>query len=186
MSVKMLGRIFCVVKVFMLRLKFGKRLEIKPGRQIIRADTEITIGKDARLSIDSINVNTNVHLECKRGEMKLGRGVILNRNCIIACRHKITIGDNCLFGPNVCIYDHDHLYDSNGVSPDKFKCSEIIIEDSCWIGANAVILRGTHIGKNSVIGAGIVVNGSIPSNSLVLSVKETRAIPINFFTTKCK
>jgi len=182
----MFGRIFCRLKVLTLKLKYGKRLDIKRGAQVLRADTEIKIGRDARLSIGSVNVNTNVHIECECGELKIGRGVILNRNCIVACRHKIIIGDNCLFGPNVCVYDHNHLYGEKGVCPDKFRCSEIIIEDSCWIGANSVILRGTHIGKNSVVGAGAVVRRNIPSGSLVLPSGEIRAVPIRLILNKDK
>jgi acetyltransferase-like isoleucine patch superfamily enzyme len=66
----------------------------------------------------------------------------------------------------------------------EFKCSDIIIEDGCWIGAGAIILRGTHIGRNSVIEAGSVIRGKIPPNSLVSTVRETRIIPAALFTGK--
>ncbi|MCX4313573.1 MAG: DapH/DapD/GlmU-related protein [Clostridia bacterium] len=39
----------------------------------------------------------------------------------------------------------------------------IIIEDDVWIGVNAVILDGVHIGKGAVIGAGAVVTKNIGS-----------------------
>lgn len=180
----MLGKINCLCKILILKLRYGKRLDIRPKGQIIRADTKIKIGKCARISVGTLSVNTNTHIECERGELKIGRGVIFNRNCIVACREKITIGDNCLFGPNVCLFDHDHLYGPEGVSPDKFICSEIKIGDSCWIGANTVILRGTHIGKNTVVCAGSVVKGEIPAGSLVLPAAQTRNIPLSFFSER--
>jgi acetyltransferase-like isoleucine patch superfamily enzyme len=37
-----------------------------------------------------------------------------------------------------------------------------IISDDVWIGANAVILPGVHIGRHSVVGAGSVVTKDIP------------------------
>ena len=49
----------------------------------------------------------------------------------------------------------------------------VVIGDNVWIGANAVILKGTYIGSNTVIGAGTVVSGSIPPKSLVFDRKET-------------
>ena len=177
----MCGKVFSVIKLLALKVRFGKRLKIEKIRQIIRVDTEINVGKDALLSIASINVNKNVHFVCEHGELNIGSGVVFSMNCIVVCWQKIKIGDNCLFGPNVCIYDHDHVFNIGGVLPNEFKCSEIIIEDGCWIGAGTIILRGTHIGKNSVIGAGIVVKGDIPPSSLVLSSRETKIIPLSFF-----
>ena len=38
----------------------------------------------------------------------------------------------------------------------------VTIEDDVWIGANAAILDGTHIGRGAVIAAGAVVAGKIP------------------------
>jgi acetyltransferase-like isoleucine patch superfamily enzyme len=178
----MFGKVICKIRLFVLKIIYGKRLKIDKAKQIIRADTEIYIGKDAFLSIGSVNINTNVHLICEHGEMTIGRGVIFNMNCITACWHKIEIGNNCIFGPNVCMYDHDHMFGIYGVSKNEFTCSEIIIEDGCWIGAGVIILRGTHIGRNSVIGAGTVVKGVIPPNSLVFANREVKTIPLDFFS----
>ena len=40
--------------------------------------------------------------------------------------------------------------------------------------ANCVILRGTKIGDNCVIGAGTVVKGEIPANSVVYQERNNR------------
>jgi acetyltransferase-like isoleucine patch superfamily enzyme len=182
----MLLKILSILKLVILKLRFGKRLEIKSIRQNFRLGTEIVVGKNAFLSLGRVSFRTNVHLLCDLGEMHIGNRVVFNRNCIVACRQRINISDRCLFGPNVCIYDHDHAYSAEGVSPTEFKCSEIIIEDGCWIGAGAIILRGTHIGRNTIIEAGSVVKGIIPSDSIVTTIRETRSIPASFFTGKSK
>ena len=39
-----------------------------------------------------------------------------------------------------------------------------------WIGSGAVILAGTTIGDNTVIGAGSVVKGNIPSGVVAAGV----------------
>lgn len=106
------------------------------------------------------------------GYLTVGKNVYFNEYCRVICRDKIMIGDNTLFGPNVCIFDHDHTFDYNGVSRDEFKCSPVIIEENCWIGVGTIILRGTHIGKGTIIGAGSIVKGEIPAHSLVKCSKD--------------
>ena len=45
---------------------------------------------------------------------------------------------------------------------------DIIIENDVWIGDNAIILSGAHIGEGSVIGAGSLISRNIPSYSIVV------------------
>lgn len=177
----MLIKVISAILQVLLKLRYGRRLMIHNSRQIIRLNTRFNIGKSGFISIGSMSVHHNVHISCISGELNIGDGVSLNRNCIIVCHKKIQIGDNCQFGPNVCVYDHDHFFDEKGVSHDQFRCSDIIIEKGCWIGAGCIVLRGTHIGENTVIEAGMVVRGNIPPNSIVMSTRETRIIPLSFF-----
>lgn len=113
------------------------------------------------------------------GKMEIGNSVFVNRNCSFVCQDFITIGDNCAFGPNVVIYDHDHKFGRNGIESD-YKTAPIVIENNCWIGAGVIILRGTYIGEGSVIGAGTVLKGKIPPHSLVTSQgnRELCIVPI--------
>ena len=177
----MISRIMSVFLQIVLKIRYGKRLKINSVRQIIRLSSKIQVGKTGYVTLGGLWVQPNVYIKCSCGELSIGNGVSFNRNCVVVCRKKITIGDNCLFGPNVCIFDNDHLINENGVSKDQFKCSDIIIENGCWIGAGCIILRGTHIGENTVIEAGMVVKGNIPPISVVMSTRESRAIPMSFF-----
>jgi acetyltransferase-like isoleucine patch superfamily enzyme len=43
----------------------------------------------------------------------------------------------------------------------------VIIEDDCWIGANACILSGVTLGRGSVVAAGAVVSRSTKPGSVV-------------------
>ena len=93
----------------------------------------------------------------------------MNVGCIVVCRKKITIGNNVAFGPNVLVYDHDHIMDStDGINSSSYNTGNIIIGDNTWIGAGTIILLGTHIGKNCVSGAGSVVKGSVPDNTRLI------------------
>lgn len=110
------------------------------------------------------------------GKLVIGNGVFFNNNVNCVCRNSVCIEDGCRFGPNVCIYDHDHVFDKNGVT-DEYRLGEIYIGKGSWIGANVVVLRGTHIGEGCVIGAGVIVKGDIPPHSLVTA--ENRKLSIN-------
>ena len=44
----------------------------------------------------------------------------------------------------------------------------IIIGNNCFIGARVTLLPGTQVGDNVIIGAGAVVKGTIPANSIVV------------------
>ena len=86
-----------------------------------------------------------------------------------------------MFGPNVHIHGGNHecfarsasiFIDSGSKKPGDD--GEVIIEDDCWIGACAVILKGVRIGKGSVIGAGAIVTKDVPPYSIYI----TKATPI--------
>lgn len=82
-----------------------------------------------------------------------------------------------MFGPNVCVFDHNHKFDMEGVKPE-YSSGAIHIGKKCWIGSGAIILKGTTIGDGCVIGAGTVVSGNIPAHSLVTSNRDMLIQPI--------
>ncbi len=100
----------------------------------------------------------------------IGANCFFNNYCSITARKSVTIGDNCIFGENVKIYDHNHKYNdlSMPIGKQGFSSKEIVIEDNCWIASNVIILKGVHIGANSVIGAGVIVYKDVPENSVVV------------------
>ena len=75
------------------------------------------------------------------------------------------------------IYDHDHKFGEDGIR-SGYNTAPVMIEKNCWIGAGVIILRGTHIGEGSVIGAGCVVKGEIPPHSLVTADRSLSINPI--------
>ncbi|MDO5124493.1 MAG: acyltransferase [Eubacteriales bacterium] len=99
-------------------------------------------------------------------KLKIGRGTYFNSGCNIGALESVTIGEQCLFGPNVCVFDNNHDFDAGGV---KFtnNTSPVTIGDRCWLASNVVVLKGASIGNNCVIGAGCVIKGNIPDGSIV-------------------
>lgn len=101
------------------------------------------------------------------GELKIGQRVYMNRYSMVSAHGFIEIGDNCIFGPGVRIYDNNHCFDSVHGVKTGLSIGRVQIGKNCWIASNVVILKDTKIGDNCVIGAGRVVKGEIPSGSIV-------------------
>lgn len=145
----------------------------------ISANTEISVDKGAKLEIGNrFNMRGSARIRVREnGKLLIGNSVSLNVNNMIACHESVEIGDDVQFSPNVQIYDHDHDYRAEGgVKAGKYKTSPVRIGNNVWIGANVVILRGTIIGDNCVIGAGAVVTGNIPCDSVVVQKRCTEYI----------
>lgn len=153
-------------------------------KQYNQTKFEDTIKKDNILSELFAKIGNNVKIDvpfyCDYGQhISIGNNVIININCTFVDCNKITIGNNVLIASNVQIYTATHPVNINDRLLDNWSYNNphaffntyalpVTIEDNVWIGGGVIILPGVTIGKNSVIGAGSVVNKSIPPNSLAV------------------
>lgn len=168
----MLRKLRMIIVTLLTRVLHPCGLSIH-GIQDLRFNTEFVIKNNGHITLGKrTTVFNRVTLSANGGKLTLGNHVFFNRNCIAVALQQITIGDNCIFGPGVIVYDHDHKFNSNGIILGEYNTSPIIIDNNCWIGANVTILRGTHIGEGCVIGAGTVVKGDISPHSLVTNNRE--------------
>lgn len=131
---------------------------------------------------DYNNVSVAIYL-IKDGQVKTGDYVYMNSNCKLHINNKLTIGNYCMFGPSVTIWDSDnHLLDPEKRREDAVQISkgslnafhigggDIVIKDNVWIGMESLILGGITIGENSVVAARSVVTKDVPANCLVAGV----------------
>lgn len=107
----------------------------------------------------------------EKGRITIGENCFFNNYCSLVSRSQISIGRGTIFGENVKIYDHNHLYKdiSKSIKVQGYKSAPISIGNHCWIGSNVVILKGVTIGDNCVIGAGCVIAKSIESGSVIIN-----------------
>ncbi len=78
----------------------------------------------------------------------------------------ITIGRRVRIGANSTITDSDfHPLEitERRDNPRNGRTAPVIVEDDVFIGMQTLVLKGSHIGHGSVIGAGSVVAGRIPA-----------------------
>lgn len=91
-----------------------------------------------------------------------GNGVYCNFNLTCVDDTDIFVGDYTMFGPNVTIATAGHPIEPSLRRQGYQYNMPVHIGKNCWIGAGVVILPGTTIGDNTVIGAGSVVTKDIP------------------------
>lgn len=89
---------------------------------------------------------------------------------------RVIIGSGTEIGPGVMIFDHDHDVKEYSLKQNHYITDEIVIGENVWIGANVTILRGSHIGDNSIVGAGAVLKGNYPENCLIIQKRETKQV----------
>ena len=171
-------RLTALLRVFFLN--FSKRVRIRFSLKTMFAPSS-TIVSEGRLTIEKgFALLKNATLICRKdGCVKIGSNVSIGTGTYIVSHLSIEIGDNCQIAQGVKIYDHDHDFKTISDDPlywaDHFCSGSISIGNNVWIGANVIILRGTVIGDNCIIGAGSVLKGKYPSNSIIVQ-KRTDTI----------
>jgi acetyltransferase-like isoleucine patch superfamily enzyme len=99
--------------------------------------------------------------------LTLGVGTHISRPIYIDQLHPwlITIDDYVTLGPYVAIITHDA---SLGQHTGQTRLGQVVLRKRVYVGVGAILLPGTTIGEDSVVGAGAVVHGEIPPASLVM------------------
>ena len=132
-------------------------------------EENVTIGEDTFIwYFTHVMSGVKIGRKCSVGEKSfIGRGVL--------------VGDNVKIGNNVNIYEgaiiKDNVFIGNNVSFTNVrkpkaqikakKFLNTLIEDGVSIGANATIVGGVKIGKDSVVADGSVVIKNIPDGVFV-------------------
>lgn len=108
------------------------------------------------------------------GKIDIGENVFFNNYCSVCAINSITIGNGTIFGENVKLYDHNHIYSDPNLPIKKqgYTSAPVTIGHHCWIGSNVVILKGVTIGDNCVIGAGCIVYKDVPAGCVVINKQD--------------
>ena len=109
----------------------------------------------------------------------IGKRTFINFNFTVQDDARVTIGDDCNFGPNVTIVTPLHpmladerkaMLDADGNVKRFCYAKPVTIGNDCWFGANVTVCPGVTVGDRCVIGAGSVITKDIPSDSFAAGV----------------
>lgn len=168
--------VFALIRGAVLRVRmimFNKGCRIGKGVRVM-SHCVISARKSGRISIgDNVVIESGSHISALNGgEIVIENNVGIGGNSRIISHDSIVIKQGVNIAPNVYIYDHDHKVDYDGFKRREYKTSPILIGENVWIAINSVILRGTTIGNNSVIGASSLIKGNIPNNTIAVCEKK--------------
>lgn len=169
-SVLFSGLKFGILKMFHFRhFSFEGIQRFSPNTEVVIADKgTIRLGKHVRAH------RRSKLLAFRNGVLELGSNTALGNGVSINCMERIIIGEDVQIGPDVKIYDHDHDFRvPGGIRAEKFKTAPVEIGANSWIGCNVVILMGTTLGENCIVGAGSVLKGQYPANSVIVQKRMT-------------
>ena len=91
-------------------------------------------------------------------------------DCQINAAVSVQIGEGCLFASRVFVSDSDHVLEPGVTLTSRcatYESSPVVIEHNCWLGQNAVVLKGVTVGHHSIVAANAVVNRDVPPHSIV-------------------
>ena len=166
-------------------VRYGKALLLK-GVPLIynKRGAELTIGDNCTIkssflsNLVGLYSRTIIVTRTTGAYIHIGNHVGISGATVYA-RAGITIGDNTAIGGNVKILDNDFhpieceeriqlLQDPQGGNSELIPAKPIMIGKNCFIGCNAIILKGTTLGEGCVVGAGAVVAGTFEPNSVIV------------------
>ena len=170
------------------KVKYGKGLLLKGAPFIYnKKGASLKIGENCTIkssflsNLVGLYSKTIIVTRTPGAKISIGNHVGISGATIYA-RKEITIGDNTCIGGNVKILDNDfHPVEVekrnallNGKAPESGEMAEWIgtkaihIGKNCFIGCNAIILKGTVLGDGCVVGAGAVVSGTFEPGSVIV------------------
>lgn len=104
----------------------------------------------------------------KNSIISIGDNTVLSNDITIIAQREIKIGERCLLGDRLTIYDSDfHEVDPKTRTRSYGKAVPVSIGNNVWIGSVVTILKGVNIGDNSVIAANSIVTNDVPANTIV-------------------
>ena len=169
--------VFTRILMALTGVKHGKNLRMRGNAFIFnRRGASLSLGDNVRINSSFLSnmvglyQRTIVMTRRAGAKIEIGNNVGMSGVTLYA-RTGIFVGDNTLIGGNTKILDNDfHPLDEgarNRGEEDAVACKPVVIGKNCFIGCNALILKGTRLGDGCIVGAGAVVSGEFPAGSVI-------------------
>lgn len=113
----------------------------------------------------------------RQAVIEIGRDCVIVNGTEMIAIERISIGDECLIGPRCVLVDSDF----HGIEPErrreKGSSRPVVLGRRCWLGLEALVLKGVTIGDGAVVGARVVLRHSVAARTITTS-GQTDSVPI--------
>lgn len=121
---------------------------------------------------NNVQLSRGCYVVTGRGEVVIGPMSHIGPRCLLYGTRGIHVGRDVLLANDVQLICGNHTFARRDIPirAQPVAGAPITIEDDVWLGASAIVLGGTTIGRGSVVGAGAVVTRSLPPYSIALGI----------------
>ncbi len=163
-------------------VRYWRLARLRRRHPDVVAEGLVFIGRDVEIFARSgygrvvlgkwVHLGDGTKLRAHEGTLRVGDKAVFGGSVVVNCLLDIEIGAACLVGDWVYVCDFDHVTTDPRV-PIKDQGvvkSPVRIGPDCWLGTKASVLKGSMIGRGSVLAAHTVVRGEVPDYSVVAGV----------------
>jgi len=148
------------------RVRIGKNVDIDARIRIFAqvSNATIEIGDDC-------TIGGLIRLVAGDGGLiRIGAGTTFNQvGLSLHEASAIRIGKDCMFSTDVHMDPSDmHPIFDRATGERINPAQDIHIGDHVWLSTRVLVLKGAHIGSGTIVGAGSMVTGVLPSNVLAI------------------
>src|SRR3954453_2253000 len=117
-----------------------------------------------------VHIGDGNSIRCHEGSLRIGDKVVFGKDNTVNCYLDVEIGAATIVADWVYVTDFDHrIKDVTVPIKDQgIVKTPVRIGPDCWLGTKVSVLRGTRIGRGSVLGAHAVARGDIPEYAIAV------------------
>lgn len=121
----------------------------------------LQIGRD--LSVNRLDIHFG-----NRGFCRIGNHTSVVQAVCMVSDAELRIGEDSMLSCGIVIRTHDdhHIFDAQTHQRINIP-KDVIIEEQVWVGYDAMLLAGAHVGAGSIVGAGAVTSSGFGDHVLL-------------------
>lgn len=119
-----------------------------------------------------VHLGDQTRLRAHEGTLTVGDKTVVGRDCTVNCYLDVEIEPACLLADWVYVTDFDHVHGDveRPIKDQGLVKSPVRVGAGSWLGVRVSVLRGTALGRGSVVAAHAVARGEYPDGAVVAGV----------------
>ncbi|WP_298258710.1 hypothetical protein [Bradyrhizobium sp.] len=100
--------------------------------------------------------------------LEVGVDTYINSYTVIGAMAAVSIGNHCIFAAFVSITDATHGIEDLSIATkhSPIAAKPVTIGDNVWLGSGVIVMMGSRIGNDAVVGARSLVREDLPDRSI--------------------